>query len=160
MSPSELPENFLKLPDEAGVKPSSRLPAFLPRGKEAGREDSRSRRKTTTSHRFQPTTCHHCHAVTLHGIAAEGLTIHLDPTPLDATTEAQALIAGHATWHMTPDLEVCWRTNGKIRYWPATNTREYAVFADHVCGQPIPATISSWAWEPHAPTPISEEPPF
>lgn len=110
--------------------------------------------------KFQPATCPQCHTVTLHGVAAEGLTIHLDPTPLTTTTEAQAILAGRATWHMTPNLEACWRTSSKIRHWPAANTREHAVFADHVCDQPIPATISSWAWGPHAPAPISEEPPF
>ena len=113
-----------------------------------------------TTHRFRPTTCPRCHSVTLHGIAAEGLTVHLDPTPLDPTTEASSLVAGRATWHMTRDLEVCWRTASKITHRPAGNHTDLAVFAEHACHNPIPATISGWAWGPHAPAPTSEEPGF
>jgi len=116
--------------------------------------------QSRTTHRFRPTTCPRCHSVTMHGIAAEGLTVHLDPTPLYPTTEASSLVVGRATWHMTRDLEVVWRTASKITHRPAGNHTDLAVFAEHACHNPIPATISGWAWGPHAPAPTSEEPGF
>lgn len=159
MPPSELPKNFPKLPKEVAVKSTSQLPDFPHRGKEVGREDGRAR-STRTTQKFQPSTCRHCHHITLHGITAEGLSTHLDPTPLNTHTEAQSLIADRATWHMTRNMETCWRSSTKITWWPAGNHPNYAVFAEHQCGNPIPATISSWAWGPHAPAPTSEEPEF
>ena len=112
------------------------------------------------SHKFQPSTCPQCNQVSLYGMVAEGHLVHLDPTPLDATTEVSALLDGRVTWHMTRDLEVCWRTGSKITYRPAGNHTDYAVFAEHRCHQPIPASISSWAWGPHAPAITPEEPQF
>ena len=112
------------------------------------------------SHKFQPSTCPRCSEITLCGMVAEGYLAHLDPTPLDDASEARALAAGQVTWHMTTDREVTWRTSTKIAYRPAGNHRDYAVFAEHRCHQPIPASISSWAWGPHAPAITPEGPQF
>lgn len=138
-------------PEQASTAPLA-LPHRPPRGAGA--------RAAQTSRLFQPSTCRHCHHITLHGITAEGLSTHLDPTPLNTHTEAAALIAGRMTWHMTRNMETCWRSPSKITWRPAGNHADYAAFAEHECGNPIPATISSWAWGPHAPTPTSEEPGF
>jgi hypothetical protein len=112
-----------------------------------------------TGRAFHPTICPRCSSITLAGIA-EGLTIHLDPTPLNATSEAASLVAGRSTWHMTSDREVCWRTASKVAYWPAGNYLTYAVFARHQCHAPITVTITGWCWVRSAATPIPEEPGF
>jgi len=113
-----------------------------------------------TRSRFTPSTCSRCRAITLHGIVAEGLATHLDPTPLDATEEARALVAGRTTWHVTRDLEACWRTASKIRHRPAGNYADLAILATHVCAEPIPTTIIRWAWAPPPRQAITEEPMF
>jgi hypothetical protein len=58
---------------------------------------------------------------------------------------------------MTRNLEVIWRSGTRITYHPAGNHQDYAAFAEHSCGNPTPATISSWAWGPHAPTVTSDD---
>jgi hypothetical protein len=58
---------------------------------------------------------------------------------------------------MSRNLEVIWRSGTRITYHPAGNHQNYAAFAEHSCGNPTPATISSWAWGPHAPTDTSDD---
>ena len=111
--------------------------------------------------KFNPSTCHRCHAITLAGYAAEGVLIHLDPTPLNITTEIDVLRAGRRSWHMTRNLEVIWRSGTRITYQPAGNHRDYAAFAEHGCGHRTPVTISAWSWAQHAPSlSHSKEPGF
>lgn len=96
--------------------------------------------------------CATCHQPTLSGIDEDitGWPATLDPTPIDAHTEAAARLNGRLTYTITIPLGQTARATRRDRYSikrrPAGNPprrwQKYDVFPAHVCFQQMPAIPS------------------
>lgn len=103
---------------------------------------------STRSVRFS--RCRRCSAATLTGFSDDWLawTAEVDPAPLSPVGEAYARLAGRRTYalrrHVGRARRLYLRDRWQIRGTPAGVRRvlRFDVVADHVCGEPLPATAS------------------
>jgi hypothetical protein len=100
-----------------------------------------------------------CRGLTVAGIDDNGLDAWCEPGPLSRTGEAEALLAGRATWDLYAGNALTWRTASAVRHRPAGDDHR-PVLAAHRCGDPLPA---AWLAPPSprpATAPTTEGMPF
>lgn len=123
--------------------------------------------ETGLTRRARPRPCPHCSTWVITGLDADTLALEAacDPQPLNTLGEAMALVAGRRTLNLTRTrgrLELEQRWADHVESQPA-GTGRADVLAEHVCGQPIPAswnTTSRFKPTPGTNPPPGSPPPF